>query len=99
MLINLLKISIPTAMAFFLGLLITPIATHFFYKYKMWKRNGRNGNGVSEEFRQIHRQHEELNTPRVGGIIIWVSVLFTTSIIYLVSIWYPTVDTEKMNFL
>lgn len=99
MLINLLKIAIPTAMAFFLGLAVTPIATHFFYKYKMWKKNGRNGNGVSTEFQRIHREAEELNTPRVGGLIIWVSVLLTTLLVYMVSILYPTPDTEKFNFL
>jgi phospho-N-acetylmuramoyl-pentapeptide-transferase len=101
MLVNLLKISIPTAMAFFLGLLVTPIATHFFFKYKMWKKHSRNGNGVSEHFQKIHlnREKEELNTPRVGGMIIWISVLITTLIVYLMSVWYPTESTVKMNFL
>ena len=28
----------PTAVAFFLGVFMTPVATHFFYKYKMWKK-------------------------------------------------------------
>ncbi|MES2315359.1 MAG: hypothetical protein V4486_01335 [Patescibacteria group bacterium] len=99
MLINLLKISIPTAMAFFLGLLITPVATHFFYKYKMWKRHSRKGNGVSEDFQKIHNEEGELNTPRVGGMIIWVSVLLTTGLFYLASILLPAPNTEKMNFL
>src|SRR3989338_1552852 len=99
MLINLLKISIPTALAFFLGLLITPVATHFFYKYKMWKRHSRNGNGVSEAFQKIHNEQGELNTPRVGGIIIWVSVLVTTGLFYAAALFLPAPNTEKMNFL
>jgi len=99
MLLNLLKISIPTALAFFLGLLITPIATHFFYKYKMWKKYGRNGHVTAEDFHRIHNDNEELNTPRVGGIIIWVSVLLTTLLFYLVSIFLPSESNEKMNFL
>ncbi|HEY4503290.1 MAG TPA: hypothetical protein VJC14_02565 [Candidatus Paceibacterota bacterium] len=99
MLVNLVKISIPTALAFFLGLAITPLATHFFYKYKMWKRHGRNGNGVGDEFQKIHNEHAELNTPRVGGIIIWASVLLTTILFYLISILLPTENNEKMNFL
>ncbi len=99
MLINLLKISIPTAMAFFLGLLITPLATHFFYKYKMWKKYSRRNAVNSEHFHKFHREEEELNTPRVGGIIIWASVLVTTALFYLLSFWFPTEGTAKMNFL
>ena len=102
MYLDLVKIFIPTAFAFFLGLFLTPIATHFFFKYKMWKKYARNGNGVSEEFQRIHKEHkehEELHTPRVGGIIIWVSVLFTTGFFYFLSVLFPSSSTEKINFL
>ncbi len=99
MLLNLVKISIPTAFAFFLGLFLTPIATHFFFKYKMWKKYSRNSYATSPDFKKIHNEHDELHTPRVGGIIIWVSVLLTTIIFYLTSILFPTASTVKMNFL
>src|SRR3989344_43074 len=99
MLIDLVKISIPTAFAFFLGLFLTPFATHFFYKYKMWKKYSRNIETTATDFHKIHNEEDELKTPRVGGIIIWVSVLLTTLIFYLVSIFFPSVDSSKMNFL
>jgi len=101
MLLNLVKISIPMTFAFFLALLLTPIATHFFYKYKMWKKYSRTGNidAIASDFHKIHNEQEELKTPRVGGIIIWVSALLTTLIFYLVSILFPSIGTEKMNFL
>ena len=99
MLIDLVKISIPTAFAFFLGLFLTPFATHFFYKYKMWKKYSRNIETTATDFHKIHNEEDELKTPRVGGIIIWVSVLLTTLIFYLVSIFFPSDTTEKMNFL
>ena len=96
---NLIKIFIPTALAFFIGITITPIATHFFYKYKMWKKYSRN-NGVSaEEFKKIHNEKEELKTPRVGGIIIWVSVLLTTFFILLFSFIFHSNFSTKLNFL
>jgi phospho-N-acetylmuramoyl-pentapeptide-transferase len=98
MLLNLIKISIPTAFAFFLALLITPIATHFFYKYKMWKKHSRH-EATSADFQKIHNTHDELNTPRVGGIIVWVSILLTTLIFFLASVWFPTANSIKMNFL
>ena len=99
MYLNLVKIFVPTALAFFLGLLITPVATHFFYKYKMWKKYSRNGNISAPGFQKIHNEDGELHTPRVGGIIIWVSVLFTTGLFYFISIFYPSEATQKMNFL
>src|SRR3989344_8262057 len=100
MLLNLVKIFLPMVTAFLLGLFITPFATHFFYKYKMWKKYSRNGTTVpNSDFQKIHNEHEELNTPRVGGIIIWISILFSTLIFYLISILFPSITTEKINFL
>lgn len=98
MLINLLKIIIPTALAFFVGLAITPIATHFFYKYKMWKRYSRNED-TALDFQKIHNEEDELKTPRVGGIIIWVSVILVAFIYYLISILFPHSAIIKMNFI
>jgi len=99
MLLNLVKISIPTATAFFLALFLTPLATHFFYKYKMWKKHSRNDSVSSLDFQRIHNEADELNTPRPGGLIVWVSVLLTTLIFYLFSIFFSSATTEKMNFL
>jgi len=98
MLLNLVKIFIPTAIAFFLGLALTPIATHFFYKYKMWKKYSRNENNIPD-FKKIHNEGEELKTPRIGGVIIWFSVLAVALIFYLFSVWIPTESNIKMNFL
>ena len=98
-LMNLVKIFLPTAVAFFFGLFFTPLATHYFFKYKMWKKFSRNGTVTAVDFPKIHNEHEELNTPRIGGVIIWVSVLFTTLLFYLISILFPAPLAEKLNFL
>ena len=98
MLINLLKIIIPTTLAFIVGLGITPVATHFFYKYKMWKKYSRNENTASD-FKKIHNEKDELNTPRVGGMIVWISVVFVVFLYYIVSILFPSSFLLKMNFI
>lgn len=98
MLLNLIKIFLPMVVALLIGLFITPTATRFFYKYKMWKKYSRNGATFSE-FQKIHNENEELKTPRVGGIIIWSSILFSTLIFYLISILFPSDFSEKINFL
>jgi phospho-N-acetylmuramoyl-pentapeptide-transferase len=99
MLLDLVKIFLPTTFAFFLGLFFTPFATHFFYKYKMWKKYSRNYGVSNGDFKRIHNEEEELRTPRVGGIIVWFSVLLTTLLFYLISIFSPSSTTDGLNFL
>ncbi|HAS80586.1 MAG: Phospho-N-acetylmuramoyl-pentapeptide-transferase [Candidatus Nomurabacteria bacterium GW2011_GWE1_32_28] len=98
MLLNLIKVFLPMIVALLIGLFITPLATHFFYKYKMWKKYSRN-NVTNLDFQKIHNENEEIKTPRVGGIIIWVSVLFSTLIFYFISVLFPGDMTGKINFL
>ncbi|MES3004673.1 MAG: hypothetical protein V4690_01015 [Patescibacteria group bacterium] len=98
--INVLKVVIPSVLTFFLGILITPFFTDYFYKYKMWKKSARTeaGDITNTDFAKIHNTQEEISTPRIGGVIIWFSVLLTVLTIYLVSIIFPTELTEKLNF-
>jgi len=92
------KIFLPMMTALLIGLFITPLATHFFYKYKMWRKSSRS-EVTCKDFQKIHNGEEELRTPRVGGIIIWVSIILSTLIFYLISIFFPGEVTEKINFL
>lgn len=98
MFLNLIKIFLPMLTALLIGLFITPFATHLFYKYKMWKRYSRNGATFSD-FQKIHNEEDELKTPRVGGVIVWVSVLFSVLLFYFISIFFPSDFNEKINFL
>jgi phospho-N-acetylmuramoyl-pentapeptide-transferase len=99
MYLDLVKIFLPTTFAFFLGLFFTPFVTHFLYKYKMWKKYSRSAEINAIDFKKIHNKKGELNTPRIGGIIIWISALFVIGLFYFISIFYPTPITEKLNFL
>ena len=67
MLPNIIKIAIPMAGAFFLAILLTPIATHFFYKYKMWKKYSRNIDTTSSDFHKIHNEIEEIEIPELAS--------------------------------
>ena len=99
MYLDLVKIFVPTALAFFFGLFLTPIATHFFYKYKMWKKYSRSEGVTVSDFKKIHNENAELHTPRVGGMIIWLSVCVTTIIFYCISISSTSLLHDKLNFL
>lgn len=97
---NFLVIFTPAVTAFVLGILITPIVTHFLYKHKVWKKTGGktalNGQ-VAEVFNQL-KGHEETKTPRMGGIVIWASVLLTISIMYIVAKLLPYAPFSEFNF-
>jgi len=103
MMLNVFKVFGLSAFAFFLAIILTPIFTHYFYKYKMWKGHSRSdeANPVSLDFRNIHQQRAagELNTPRVGGIIIWFSTILTCLITWLAFKIFPDELTGKLNFL
>ncbi len=101
--IDVLKVLIPSILSFGIGIAVTPFFTHFFYKYKMWKKNPRtsadNPEATSEEFNRLHNTDKEISTPRVGGVIIWFSVLCTVALMFILSVVFPSGVTEKLNFL
>ncbi len=105
MILDLIKISLPVVLTFIIGILITPIFTGIFYKYKMWKKVARNVDGetkndtMSPAFKALGTHDAETRTPRVGGLIIWVSVVLSTLLLLLVAKFHPTYVTTKLNFV
>ncbi len=100
--INALKIFLPAVTAFTIGIFITPLATHYFYKYKMWKKVSRDKNIINDEnnkFSKIHDVASEISTPRVGGMIIWVSVILTVAAVLVADYFLGNELTEKLNFI
>ncbi len=101
MIIDTVKILAPATIAFFVGIAITPVLTHYLYKYKMWKKKVRtiatDGRGTPI-FNKLHAD-KEIGIPKMGGIVIWGSVLITIFIIWIVSEVFPTELTQKIDFL
>lgn len=87
---DILKVIGPTVLTFFIGIFITPFFTRFFYKYKMWKKSPRTESDTSDQFKSIHNTDHEVSTPRIGGVIVWVSVFLTVTIISIFSSIFPT---------
>lgn len=97
---DILKIIGPTVLTFFIGIFITPAFTKYFYKYKMWKKSARTENldGVSDSFLKIHNTEHEVSTPRIGGVIIWVSVFLAVAVIYALSLAFPYDTIGELSF-
>ena len=101
MITDVIKILAPSTLAFFIGILLTPILTNFLYKHRMWKKTSvihALGGGKATISGGLHND-EERKTPRMGGIVVWGSVLITTLLLWILSLAFPHAVTEKLNFL
>jgi phospho-N-acetylmuramoyl-pentapeptide-transferase len=101
MALNILKIFGVAAGAFFAGIFLTPILTHFLYKYKFWRKEVRTvapDGSPTPIFAELHKERET-RVPRMGGILIWIIPLFIISFIWLLSVIFPTPLFKKINFL
>ena len=58
-----------------------------------------NPDEMSEAFKQLHDEKSEVNTPRVGGIIIWSSVLITILFVYILKSLFGGAVLGKLDFL
>ncbi len=100
--LDIVKIIVPSALAFFIGILITPIITHYLYKYKVWKKKSGKGvgygGGETPIFDELHKE-SDTGTPRMGGIVVWGSVLLTIVGIWGLSMLLDSQTFDKLNFL
>lgn len=97
----LLNVLIPALLSFMIGICITPIVTHFLYKHKVWKKQGGKvamGGIEATEFNRL-KGEGETKTPRMGGIVIWGSVLLTLGGTYLLANLFPETFFANLNFL
>ena len=95
------SILIPATFAFIFGILMTPLLTHYLYKYKVWKKTGGkmalNGT-IATEFNRL-KGEGELKTPRMGGIVIWGAVLVTIGVIYVLKLLFPNSVFDDLFFV
>lgn len=98
--LNVIKIFLPTTLTFIIGIFLTPQLTALMYRHKMWKKNNRTDAAdiTNEHFKQIHDGAAEKATPRVGGIIIWLSVLCCISLLWIISKAFPSDLSAKLDF-
>lgn len=103
---DILKIFISATLTFFVGIGIAPIFTHFAYKYSWWKKTGTKGvagalgGGKTPYFDKIKGDREdEIKTPRMGGVIIWASLLITVIILWILAQLVPGEVVDKLSFI
>lgn len=88
---DVMSIFIPATLAFLIGIGLTPFVTHYLYRYRMWKPKAGKvalDGSVAAEFNRLHHERE-VGVPRLGGIIVWASVLLTADLLSLLARVYP----------
>ncbi len=97
-----IKVLLPAIVSFAAGIWLTAWLTKYMYKYRMWRRKSRsteNTAAMSADFQKIHNVAGETSTPRVGGVIVWLSVVVTIVVFAILSYFFPNNATLKLNFL
>lgn len=98
---NIIKVFGPSTLAFFIGIALTPTITHFLYRHRAWKKVAgkvaTDGRGAPI-FNEIHKERE-VGTPRLGGVVIWLSVILTALAIWIVARYLPTASTARLDFI
>jgi phospho-N-acetylmuramoyl-pentapeptide-transferase len=101
MITDVIKILIPAMLAFFVGIMMTPFVSGYLYRHKMWKKTSvvHTIDGKKATISSKLHNDEERKTPRMGGIVVWGSVLITVLTLWLLSIMFPNQITGKLNLL
>jgi phospho-N-acetylmuramoyl-pentapeptide-transferase len=92
---------LPAAFTFCIGIAMTPILTHYLYKYKAWKKNAKKmayDGTVATVFDSIHNG-TQTRAPRFGGVVIWGSVLIAVSIFWALARFGSEETFGPLDFL
>jgi phospho-N-acetylmuramoyl-pentapeptide-transferase len=101
---SIIKVFIPATAAFALGILLAPLLTHYLYKHKVWKKTVSKTalDGMPavefERLRMTVHADTETRTPRMGGVLIWATVLIVTLALWALARLVPIPLFEKLDF-
>jgi phospho-N-acetylmuramoyl-pentapeptide-transferase len=87
--------------SFFISLACAPLLIKVLYAKQAWKKKPRTvtlGGEATPIFTKLHAE-KEVSTPRMGGILIWGTVLILTLIVVFFSWLFPTSSFARLNFI
>lgn len=88
-------------LSFAVALVLAPVLIKFLYKYQCWKKKPRErtfGGEKTPIFTKLHGV-KEVSVPRMGGILIWGTVLIISVSVFMISYILPEDLVFKINFL
>lgn len=95
------KVLLPAVVSFVMGIFIAPLVVRLLTHYKVWKKKSVTTTIDGKEATLTAALHndESKQLLRMGGIVIWFSVIATASLFWVISMIYPTSFTEKLDFV
>lgn len=101
--LTLIKILLPWITAFLLGFLLTPYVIRQLHYFCCWKKRPGNSHGMGDNqgtpiFNKLHGTRD-VAVPRMGGLVIVLSVCITVSLFWLVSYASSGGPSGQLDFL
>lgn len=90
-----IKIFVLTALSFIVALSLTPILTHFLYKYRLGKKI--RDSVAAPIMAKLHAH--KAGTPTMGGILIWGTVLIISALLFYLDKFTSVTFFDHLNFL
>ena len=101
MILDVVKILLPAVLGFLVGIGITPTITDYLYRNKMWKKKVKSVTIDGREasvFMSLHKD-KEVNTPRMGGTIIWIAAFITAFIFWFLAKILDISAFDQLEFI
>ncbi len=98
---SVIKILGTSAIASLVAILWAPFLINFLYKHQLWKKQAGKKAISGEEavvFNSLHKERET-KVPRMGGLLIFITVVFVALFLYVFSLLFPNSEIAKFNFL
>lgn len=95
------KVLLPAIVSFIVGFSIAPYVGAFLIKHKVWKKKNvhKTIDGKEATITASLHNDEKDPVPRMGGVVVWFSVFVTALFFWSLSKIYPSVTTEKLDFI
>ncbi len=93
--LNIIKVLSLTSLSFILAISITPLLTHFLFKYRLVKSIRQDGK--TPIFSRLHKKKE--GTPTMGGVLIWGTVLLLALVFSYLAKVFPDTFLAHLNFI
>lgn len=101
LLLDAFKVLLPVVVSFVIGIMIAPTIIRFLTRHQIWKKKNvsKSIDGKDAPITAALHNDEEKKLLRMGGIVVWFSVFFTAMLFWSISKIYPTIITEKLDFI
>ena len=95
------KVLLPAVISFLIGIIIAPVLGNFLKRHKLWKKKSvtKTIDGKDATITASLHNDEKSPVPRMGGLVVVISVFATALLLWLLSKIHPTIFTEKLDFI